>query len=431
MNYAIPKGTYDILPGHLLRDDPWKASEKWQYLEKVIRNLCRDYGYLEIRTPIFERTDLFVRGVGDATDVVSKEMYNFQDKGKRQMTLRPEGTAPVMRSIAEKHLDQIDSHVKLFYIGPYFRYDRPQAGRYRQFHQFGIEALGESSSELDLEVIDLLYTLYQRLGLKNLKVLLNTVGNASSREKYKTALKTYLTPHFDQLSEDSKTRFTQNPLRILDSKNAKDQEILSNAPSVHDFLDEESKEHFENVTRYLQKQKIPYEITPKLVRGLDYYNKTVFEITSDVLGAQNTIGGGGRFDGLLKNLGGTDLPAIGFATGMERILQTMIGQDCPFPKPNAPFVFIIPLGESPKELCVDLTYNLRHMGIPTHLYLRGKKINKALSQAEASRATFALIIGEDELKNGMAQLKEMQTRNTTTFSLSTLSQEIEKLWSKR
>lgn len=419
MKYSLPKGTFDILPEQPKSEDNWKESAKWQHLESVMRTLAAEYGYLEIRTPIFEKTELFARGVGETSDIVSKEMYTFQDKGDRSMSLRPEGTASVVRAFAQGGLQQLGSHHKFFYIGPFFRYDRPQAGRYRQFHQFGIEAIGNGEPEQDFEAIDLLYELYRRLGLKNLQVLINTLGDRPCREKYKDALLAYLKPHFDQLSEESQTRFTKNPLRILDSKDPKEKELLKTAPSILDFISLKSKTHFDTLCKLLKKQKIPFSITPHLVRGLDYYNHTVFEITSDVLGAQNTIGAGGRYDGLLPSVGGPDLPCIGFSTGLERILQTMNGQGIQFPEKVGPTVVLIPLGDQAKEKTFDLLYELRHLGISSEM-ITAKKIQKGLQHADHLKAKHVVIIGEQELKTNQVQVKTMESRETKEISLSGL-----------
>jgi histidyl-tRNA synthetase len=322
---------FDILPQEPQPEDGWRHSDHWQYIESVMRKCAADYGFKEIRTPIFERTELFVRGVGEGSDIVSKEMYTFLDKAERSMTLRPEGTASVIRAFVEKNLAQQPGLHKFFYIGPMFRYERPQAGRYRQHHQFGAEAIGIGKPEQDVEMIDMLYEIYHRLGLKNLSVMINSVGDEASRAPFRKALGDYLFPFLEDLSEDSKVRFSKNILRILDSKDARDQEILKNAPILEDYLSEASKEHFATVKALLFQMKIPYVVNPKLVRGLDYYNKTVFEVVSHELGAHNTIGGGGRYDGLTALFGGPDLPACGFATGLERLLQTMVGQKVSFP----------------------------------------------------------------------------------------------------
>ncbi|NGX30517.1 MAG: Histidine--tRNA ligase, partial [Candidatus Anoxychlamydiales bacterium] len=320
MKYQIPKGLFDILPN---AKESFKEVNRWQYLESIINKLAIDYNFEEIRVPIFEKTELFLRGVGATSDIASKELYTFLDKAKRSMSLRPEGTASVMRAFIENNLSQEKKFHKLYYMGPMFRYDRPQKGRYRQHHQLGVEIIGDKSFEIDAEVIDMLVTLFKRLELKNLKLLINSIGDLETRTNYKKALLDFLKPNFENLSEESKARFDKNPMRILDSKDERDKKILKEAPSILDFLSDAAKKHFENLLNLLDKLDIKYEVDSKLVRGLDYYDDTVFEVVSEKLGgAQNSLGGGGRYNSLLKSLGGPDLPGIGFACGLERILQT-------------------------------------------------------------------------------------------------------------
>ncbi len=418
MTVPIAPGVFDIIP----QDDQelWRSSYLWNYVEEVIRKTARDYGYLEIRTPMFERTELFKRGVGETSDIVSKEMYTFKDKGDRSISLRPEGTAPVIRAFVEHQLQQQSSVHKLFYIAPMFRYERTQAGRYRQHHQFGVEAIGNKSPEQDVEVIDLLLTLYQRLGLKNLQLCLNSLGDAQSRMAFRTALQDYLRPHLAQLSADSQNRFENNPLRILDSKDPADRKLLSHAPSILDFLNSESKDHFELVQKRLDQLKIPYTVSPQLVRGLDYYNHTVFEIIAGELGAQNSIGGGGRYDGLMKQLGGQDLPTIGFGTGIERIIQTILKQNVATPNPQAPYIFLIALGGNGKQYAFDLLHELRRKGISATMDFGEKKLNKSMQQAHNCGAKFVAVIGEDELNKGKISLKEMSTGEVTEVPLDSL-----------
>jgi histidyl-tRNA synthetase len=430
MKYSQPKGTFDILPEQLKEEDAWKLSHKWQYVESVMSQTARDYGFKEIRTPAFESTDLFVRSVGESSDIVSKEMYTFEDKAGRSMSLRPEGTAPVIRAFIENHLYQLGSQHKVYYTGPYFRYDRPQAGRFRQFHQFGVEAIGRSDPFQDIEIIDLLCQIYIRLGIKQLNVLVNSVGDQKSREDYKVALLAYLKPYYQELSQDSQERFVKNPLRILDTKDPHEIKLLKEAPSLMRYLSDECKKHFDCVCEGLTRLKIDFHIEPKLVRGLDYYNNTVFEITSGVLGAQNTIGAGGRYDGLIKNLGGPDLPSIGFGTGIERILYTMEGQQCFFPETSAPFIFLIVLGEQHHSLGFDLLCQLRHQGIPSEIYLKAPKMQKALQEASSSKACYSLILGEDEIKKGIAQIKNMHSRDSEEVSLKALLPHLLALWKK-
>lgn len=419
MTIPIPPGVFDIIPND--PKEPWRNSHLWKYVEKVINETARDYGFQQIRTPIFERTELFARGVGEATDIVSKEMYTFNDRGDRSMTLRPEGTAPAMRAFIEHQMHQQSPLTRLYYISPMFRYERQQAGRYRQHHQFGVEVIGNASAEIDAEGIDLLYTLYNRLGLKNLNLYINSLGDAQSREAYRNALKEYLKQSFDCLSEDSKKRFETNPLRILDSKDPEDRKIIAAAPSILDFLNEECKTHFEELKRLLTQLQIPFIVNPQLVRGLDYYNKTVFEITSGDLGAQNSVGGGGRYDGLTKTLGGPDLPSFGFGTGIERIIQTLLNQSIPVPEAYRPVLFLIPMGDEAKKACFTLVHNLRQEGVSAEIDFSGKKLNKAMSYANTIKARYVAVIGDNELKSQEIELKEMATGTTTKAPLKNLS----------
>lgn len=416
-----PKGIFDILPKESKSEEAWKESFRWQYLEEVMRSSAKIYGFQEIRTPIFEKTELFVRGVGDSSDIVSKEMYTFFDKGERSMTLRPEGTASVMRAIVQHKLFH---PAKYFYMGPMFRYERPQAGRFRQHHQFGAEAVGFASPEQDVEAIDLLVHIYRRLGLKNLTVMINSLGDGDSLTSFKEALHVYLTSHLAQLSEESRVRFSKNILRILDSKETSDRQCLEGAPSILDYLSESSKDHFEKVKHLLSKMGIHFVVNPKLVRGLDYYNKTVFEVVSHELGAQNSIGGGGRYDGLIDHLGGPDLPAFGFATGLERVLQAMQGQHVYFPEPSAPLVFFIPLGQEAREKSFELVSTLRHHGVVAELDLSGKKIQHGLQVAQAQNAKYCIVMGEREIQEGKVELKEMRSRTTETVSLQGLTDKL-------
>lgn len=424
MEYAVPKGMFDVVP---CEEERWRESERWQYLETVMRSTAHEYGFKEIRTPILERTELFTRGVGESSDIVLKEMYTFIDRGERSMTMRPEGTASVIRSFVENKLYAQGSLHKFYYFGPMFRYERPQAGRFRQFHQFGVEAIGISAAEQDIEVIDLLCEINRRLGLKNLHVQINTVGDASSRAAYRKALVDYLHPFRLELSADSQTRLEKNILRILDSKDLNDQKILEKAPVLTEFLTEEAKSHFQEVLKGLEAIDIHYTINPKLVRGLDYYNKTVFEVTSEALGSQNAIGGGGRFDGLISTLGGPDLPAVGFATGIERLLQTMIKQDASFPTAIHPFVFFIPMGVSAKQLCFELVSRLRHEKVSAEIDLSGKKVQHGLQLANACHADYAVVIGEEEIASQTVKVKHMDTRETIEISLNQLITKLKSL----
>lgn len=421
MTIHIPPGVFDILPE---TQEAWKRSYLWQYLEGLIHQTAKQFGFSEIRTPMFERVELFQRGVGESSDIVSKEMYLFEDKGGRMMALRPEGTAPAMRAFIENQLHAISPIQKLYYIVPMFRYDRPQAGRYRQHHQFGAEAIGSGAPEQDVELIDLLLTVYRRLGLKNLTVYLNSIGDLEARNKFREALKSYLQPHFEKLSEDSRKRLEINPLRILDSKDPNDQEIVKDAPSILDFINSTSRDHFEEVKKYLTQLGIEYQVNKLLVRGLDYYNGTVFEVVSGELGAQNSMGGGGRYDGLLKTLGGPDLPAIGFGTGMERVLQTMLKQEVSLPNPPKITLFIIPLGDLAKEKCFTLTHELRDRGLSVEMDMSFKKLGKVMSYANQIGAKYVCVIGENELSSNKIELKEMETGKTKTLSIDEIESSI-------
>jgi histidyl-tRNA synthetase len=408
MQFQIPKGTFDILPYGT--DEAWRQSALWQYVEAIIRKTTADYGYSEIRTPIYERSELFDRGVGETSDIVSKEMFTFQDKGGRSISLRPEGTSSVMRSFVENHMANFGPVHKLFYLGPMFRYERPQSGRYRQHHQFGAEAIGVGAPEQDAEAIDLLLQVYRRLGIRGLKVHLNTVGDPESRIAFRTALMEFLRPHLPNLSSDSQIRFEKNPLRILDSKDPKDREILERAPSILDYLSDAAKEHFEQLCRILDNLGIVYQIDPKIVRGLDYYNKTVFEVISENLGAQSTIGAGGRYDGLIGSFDGPDLPGVGFATGLERVMQVMAAQGAKMPKSEHPCIYLVPLGIEARVTCLQLATKCRHNGIPAGIELSSQKIQTALQNAARLEATYCAVIGSDEMAKGAMQLKTMATR---------------------
>jgi histidyl-tRNA synthetase len=411
MSISIPPGVFDILPEE--SKEEWRQSHLWQYVESKIHEIARQYGFKEIRTPLFERTELFARGVGDTTDIVTKEMFTFQDKGGRSMTLRPEGTASAMRAFIENQLYNASQIHKLYYIAPMFRYERSQAGRYRQHHQFGVEAIGNEGPEQDVEVIDLIYTLFSRLGLKNLHVGLNSIGDISSRLEYRKVLCDYLRNHISQLSTDSQTRFEQNPMRVLDSKDSGDQRIVANAPSILDFLNADSKDHFEAVKGYLEKLNIPYQVNPNLVRGLDYYNKTVFEIVCKDLGAQNSLVGGGRYDGLIKTLGGPDLPAMGFGSGLERVIQTLLKQGVSLPNPVYTPLFLIALGIEPKKECFLLLHQLRLAGISAQMDFSSRKLNKIMQYANRINARFVAVIGDQELLDQVVNIKEMATGTVT------------------
>lgn len=417
MPISIPKGVFDIISQNLEKER-WKNSDVWQYIESVVHKVVKNYGFKEIRTPIFERTELFTQSVGETSDIVVKEMYTFNDRKGRSMTLRPEGTASVMRSVIEKRLYEQCPLQKFYYIAPMFRYERPQAGRFRQHHQFGVEVIGNSAAEQDVEVIEMMYVFYQQLGLKNLVVYLNSVGDIACREAYRQALKEYLSPYLSDLSSDSQVRFETNPLRILDSKDSQDQEILKSAPLILDYLNEECREHFNRVCKYLKLLNIPYEINQNLVRGLDYYQRTVFEVVSGELGAQNSVGAGGRYDGLVKSLGGPDLPAIGFGIGLERVIQTMLKQGVDIPSSPRSCYFLIPLGEKAKDVCLTLLQQLRENDIPAEMDYSGRKLKSVMRYADIIKAKYVVVIGDEEIERGIVELKEMSSGETKEICLN-------------
>ncbi|MDQ7095524.1 histidine--tRNA ligase [Desulfosporosinus sp. PR] len=393
-----PKGTQDLLPGTI---------EQWQYLEETIRSVCRDFGYEEIRTPIFEATELFQRGVGQTTDIVKKEMYTFLDKGDRSMTLRPEGTASVCRAYVENKLYGQPLPVKLYYIGPMFRYERPQSGRFRQFHQFGVEVLGADQPLVDAEVISLVWNLYQRLGLAGLEVHLNSVGCPTCRATHREQLQKFLTPKKAELCDDCQERFERNPLRILDCKNPNCQAVTEGAPTTLDTLCPDCGAHFEKVLSLLREAGVAYRTNPRLVRGLDYYTKTAFEVMVEEIGAQSAICGGGRYDGLVQEIEGPATPGIGFAMGLERVLAALQVQGKFSERRSKPFAMLIALGDKAQNEGFSLVSALRARGIPVSMDLLGRSLKAQLKMANREGAEFALILGEEELERGVLLLRDL------------------------
>jgi len=428
MKFQIPKGLFDILPYDI--GEGWRLIDYWQYVESVIRDITRDFGFIEIRTPVFERAELFDRGVGTTSDIVTKEMYIFKDKADRLLALRPEGTSSIMRAFAEKNFQNLSKTHKLYYMAPMFRYERPQAGRYRQHHQFGVEAMGVASCEQDAEIIDLLWQYFNRLGLKDCELQLNSVGDLSDREKYKKELKKTLQPHLGDLSKDSQSRFEKNPLRILDSKDPKDQAVLENVPSILDFITGDAKSHFQKLCDLLKQINIPYTLNPKIVRGLDYYNRTVFEVIYPQLGSQNAIGAGGRFDGFTEVFGIPSMPGIGFGSGLERVIQAMIHQNISYPEKNHPFLFLIPLGEDCVRFSFSLLNALRKKSVPTEMDFEVKKVAHSLQKANSRKAIYSLVMGSEEMQSKTVKLKNMKQRTEETISLENLEQTITTKWSK-
>lgn len=403
------RGTRDILPSEI---------SYWQQVEAIASEILNRALYQEIRTPIFEDTALFKRGIGEATDVVGKEMYSFEDRGDRSLTLRPEGTAGVVRSFIEHNLFATGGVQRLWYKGPMFRYERPQAGRQRQFHQIGVEILGSADPRADVEAIALATDILNALGLKNLNLDLNSVGNGEDRQNYREALINYLTPYQAELDKDSQERLTRNPLRILDSKDKRTQEITLNAPSILDYLGEQSQRHFEVVQQLLTDLEISYQLNPRLVRGLDYYTHTAFEIQSEDLGAQATVCGGGRYDGLSSQLGGPETPAVGWAIGLERLIL-LLQQLQPAPQATPDF-YLISKGEKAEAQSLILAQKLRQAGFSVELDLSGSAFGKQFKRADRSNAIACLVLGESEAEAQTVKLKWMASKEESTLNQSEL-----------
>ena len=415
VKYSIPRGTQDILPGE---------SEKWQYIENKARDLCARYRYREIRTPMFEQTELFARGVGDTTDIVQKEMYTFEDKGGRSLTLRPEGTASTVRSFVDQKMHGwADQPVKLFYIGPMFRYERPQSGRMRQFVQFGVEAMGSSDPAIDAEVIGLAMDFYREFGLKGVKLVLNSLGDQESRENHRNALISHFEPVIGELCSDCQARLEKNPLRILDCKKDRDHEKMTTAPSILDYLNEESKTYFETVKSYLGAMGIPYEVDPGLVRGLDYYNNTAFEIMIDGegFGAITTLMGGGRYNGLVEEIGGPETPGIGFALSIERLLMALESQGITLPVNERIDAYLVALGDPAKAHVPKLVHQLRSAGLSVDTDYLNRKMKGQMKAAGRLNARYALILGDEELEAGTIEVKHMETGHQETIQLNELA----------
>ena len=395
-----PRGTKDILPDTVAQ---------WTYVENVIRDICARYGYREIRTPIFEHTELFLRGIGETTDVVEKEMYTFTDRGERSLTLRPENTASVVRSYLQNKIYAAEAFVKLFYIGSMFRYDRPQAGRYREFHQFGVEALGEADAAVDAEIIVLAVEFLRALGLKELKLHLNSVGCPKCRPVYREKLQSFFRPHLAELCGDCQSRFERNPLRLLDCKHEHCHALAAGAPRITDCLCEECRTHFEAVQSYLTAVDVPFELDANLVRGLDYYTKTAFEVKYTPLGAQSAVAGGGRYDGLVEEVGGPPTPGIGFAVGLERVLLALEKQRLLPSEHDAVDVFVVALGDAAKLSAFRLMQEVRAAKLSAAMDFAGRSMKAQMKQANKKNARFVAILGEDEVREGVVALKDMKT----------------------
>ena len=415
--YKAPKGTRDILP---------EQSYQWQFLEARIREIVKKYGFLEVRTPVFEHTELFLRGVGETTDIVQKEMYTFFDKGERSVTLKPEGTAGVVRMFVENNLFGETQPTKMFYLySPTFRYERPQAGRLREHHQFGVEFFGSTKPSADAECIAVATELLGSLGCGGLTVRLNSIGCPKCRPGYHEALKGYLHEHVDELCETCKVRLETNPLRVLDCKVESCQKVANAAPIIGDYLCEECREHQSKLLRLLDGMGIRYEISPRLVRGLDYYTKTVFEITSESIGSQSAVCGGGRYDGLVEEIGGPHTPAVGFGLGMERLLLVLENTGYQIEKPVRYDLYIASMGQEAEEKAFFLAHELRLSGAKVEIDHVGRSVKSQLKYADKIGARYVLVLGGDELANGEAKLKRMS--DGTEIATALVADDISKL----
>ncbi|MFY0684011.1 MAG: histidine--tRNA ligase [Balneola sp.] len=405
--YTTHLGMVDILPGEV---------EKWRALENIIHEEAAKFNFEEIRTPIMEQTELIKRGVGQLTDIVTKEIFAFT-KGDSNYVLRPELTAPVVRSYVENHLDQRGGSQKLYYIGPMFRAERPQKGRQRQFHQFGVEIIGSDNPVADVESIAFMMRIYQRIGIKNFNLKLNSVGDPESREVYKSVLKEYLQPNFDKLSELSQKRLDKNPLRILDSKEREDQEFIKNAPIISDYLNDESKEHFEQVCEMLEALGIEFTLDPYLVRGMDYYTRTAFELTSPDLGSQDALAGGGRYDLLVEEIGGKPTPAVGFAAGMERLFIACEELEIDLADPKKVDVFIVTLGDSARKWAISTLPKIRENGISATMDYLDRSMRAQMKDANRENASYTLIVGDNELEEKKFTLRNMKESEEAQLTL--------------
>ncbi|MBO6622907.1 MAG: histidine--tRNA ligase [Balneola sp.] len=397
-NYTTHLGMLDILPDE---------SPKWRALENIIHEEAAKFNFEEIRTPIMEQTELIKRGIGQLTDIVTKEIFAFT-KGDSNYVLRPELTAPVVRAYVQHHLDQRGGSQKLYYIGPMFRAERPQKGRQRQFHQFGVEVIGTDNPVADVECIAFMMRIYQRIGIKNFELKLNSVGDPESRENYKSVLKEYLKPHFDELSELSQKRFEKNPMRILDSKEPEDQQFIKNAPVISDHLNEESKVHFQQVCEMLSSLNIEYTLDPLLVRGMDYYTRTAFELTSPDLGSQDALAGGGRYDLLVEEIGGKPTPAVGFAAGMERLFIACEELEISLAEEKKVDVFIVSLGDDARNWALKTLPILRQNGISATMDYLDRSMRAQMKDANRENAYYTLIVGDNELQDGKFTLRNMK-----------------------
>ena len=423
MAYQRPKGTNDILPGE---------SEKWQTIEQTARKLFNQYQFHEIRTPIFEHIEVISRSVGDTTDIVTKEMYDFHDKGDRHITLRPEGTAPIVRSFVENKLfgPEHQKPYKVYYMGPMFRYERPQKGRLRQFHQIGVEVFGSDNPATDVETMAMALQFFRELGIKDLRLVINSLGDQETRTSYRQALIDYLTPFKEQLSADSNRRLLENPLRVLDSKDERDKAVVAGAPSILDYLSETAQKHFEAVTKMLDALNIAYEIDSNMVRGLDYYTHTIFEIMSDdpKMGAQSTICAGGRYNQLVAELGGPETAGFGFAMGFERLLMILEAQGITLAAQKPLNVYVVSLGEATNIEALQIVQSIRQAGFSAERDVMNRKAKAQFKTADKLNAQLVLTIGETELANGVVNVKNLATRVEKAYPLTQIQTQFETVY---
>ncbi|CAI3399819.1 histidine--tRNA ligase [Enterococcus cecorum] len=423
MAYQRPKGTNDILPGE---------SEKWQTIEQTARKLFNQYQFHEIRTPIFEHIEVISRSVGDTTDIVTKEMYDFHDKGDRHITLRPEGTAPIVRSFVENKLfgPEHQKPYKVYYMGPMFRYERPQKGRLRQFHQIGVEVFGSDNPGTDVETMAMALQFFRELGIKDLRLVINSLGDQETRTSYRQALIDYLTPFKEQLSADSNRRLLENPLRVLDSKDEKDKAVVAGAPSILDYLSETAQKHFEAVTKMLDALNITYEIDSNMVRGLDYYTHTIFEIMSDdpKMGAQSTICAGGRYNQLVAELGGPETAGFGFAMGFERLLMILEAQGITLAAQKPLNAYVVSLGEATNIEALQIVQSIRQAGFSAERDVMNRKAKAQFKTADKLNAQLVLTIGETELANGVVNVKNLATRVEKAYPLTQIQTQFETVY---
>lgn len=412
-----PRGTKDVLPSDVY---------KWVYVEKMFSEICEKFGYQAIRTPVFEHTELFKRGVGETTDIVQKEMYTFTDNGGRDITLKPEGTAPVVRAFVENKLYAGTQPTKLFYITPCFRYERPQAGRLRAFHQFGIEAFGSKNPSVDAEVIGVAMTFFEKLGLKNLQLRINSIGCPECRKKYNEVLRTFLKDKMGKLCKTCAGRYDRNPMRIIDCKKEECQKELKGVPLILDYICDECKEHFEKLQKYLSIMGLEFKIDPKIVRGLDYYNRTAFEIISNEIGSQSTVCGGGRYDGLVEEIGGPSTPGVGFGLGIERLILTLENNNIDIPRPKGLDVFIVTMGERAYEAAVEISHKLRNNMVSVDIDHLGRSIKAQFKYSNKVNSKYTIVIGDNELDNNSVSLKNMETGIQEEIDLDTIVEEITK-----